>query len=212
MKGTYSVAVMCTQLDVSTSGYFHWLGRLRDGDCSTSTRCSDGAALAHIRAIHAEVKGEYGWPRMHKELQARGLRMGKERVRKFRQSMEFVPKPSANSWSRRIANTACRYRQTWCSATSFLKLPISFGAVTSPILRPTRGGCTWPQSLTCSAVRWWAGVCKSTCKPAWSKTRSQWPGGVADHPQAPSSTAIGVANIAAINFRRHSQNGRYAHP
>ena len=83
MKGTYSVAVMCAELDVSPSGYFHWLGRLRDGDCSTSTRCSDGAALAHIRAIHAEVKGEYGWPRMHKELQARGLRMGKERVRKL---------------------------------------------------------------------------------------------------------------------------------
>lgn len=31
--------------------------------------------------------------------------------------MEFGPEPSASSWSRRIVNTACRYRQTWCSAT-----------------------------------------------------------------------------------------------
>ena len=83
MKDTYPVGMLCAELDVSTSGYFHWLRRLHDGACSTSTHCSDGAALAHIRAIHTEVKGEYGWPRMHKELQARGLRMGKERVRKF---------------------------------------------------------------------------------------------------------------------------------
>ena len=33
---------------------------------------SDEALLAHIRAIHAEVRQEYGWPRMTKELCARG--------------------------------------------------------------------------------------------------------------------------------------------
>ena len=38
-----------------------------------------------IRAIHAEVKGEYGWPRMHKELLARGIRVDKDRVRKLMQ-------------------------------------------------------------------------------------------------------------------------------
>jgi transposase InsO family protein len=37
--------------------------------------------LAHIRAIHEPLLGEHGWPRMHKELLARGLRVGKERVR-----------------------------------------------------------------------------------------------------------------------------------
>ncbi|MDR7297425.1 hypothetical protein J2X16_002774 [Pelomonas aquatica] len=34
--------------------------------------------LAHIRDIHERLRGEYGRPRMHKELLARGLRMGKE--------------------------------------------------------------------------------------------------------------------------------------
>lgn len=48
-------------------------------------RHSDEAVLVHIRAIHAEVKGEYGWPRMHKELLARGIRVGKDRVRKLMQ-------------------------------------------------------------------------------------------------------------------------------
>jgi len=37
------------------------------------------------RAIHTEVKGEYGWSRMHKELLARGIRVGKERVRRLMQ-------------------------------------------------------------------------------------------------------------------------------
>lgn len=38
------------------------------------------ALMARMRAIHAQISGEYGWPRMHKELLARGLRVGKERV------------------------------------------------------------------------------------------------------------------------------------
>jgi len=46
---------------------------------------SNEALLAHIKSIHAEVRGEYGWPRITKELNARGFRVGKERVRKLMQ-------------------------------------------------------------------------------------------------------------------------------
>ena len=48
-------------------------------------RISNEALLAQIRAIHAEVKQEYGWPKMCKELVARGIRIGKERVRRIMQ-------------------------------------------------------------------------------------------------------------------------------
>jgi putative transposase len=48
-------------------------------------RMSDEALLIHIRAIHAEVKAEYSWPKMRKELVARGHRVGKERVRRLMQ-------------------------------------------------------------------------------------------------------------------------------
>ncbi len=41
--------------------------------------------MAHIRAIHAEFKGEYGWPRVWKELLARGVRVGKDRVQRLMQ-------------------------------------------------------------------------------------------------------------------------------
>lgn len=36
----------------------------------------------HIKALHLEVRGEYGWPHMWKELSARGIRVGKERIQK----------------------------------------------------------------------------------------------------------------------------------
>ena len=85
MKGLYPVSLACEVLEVSASGYFNWL-RQRHSCCSgPSGRHSDEALLAHIRAIHAQVKGEYGWLRMHKELLTRGIRVGKDRVRRLMQ-------------------------------------------------------------------------------------------------------------------------------
>jgi putative transposase len=71
-------------LNVSTSGYFAHMrrnGADKPSKPGTNQRISNEALLAHIRAICAEVKQEYGWPKMWKELVARGIRVGKERVR-----------------------------------------------------------------------------------------------------------------------------------
>jgi transposase InsO family protein len=75
----------CDVLEVSASGYFNWQRHKQDSGLRSKPggRLSVEALLAHIRAIHAEVKAEYGWPRMHKELLARGILVGKERVRKL---------------------------------------------------------------------------------------------------------------------------------
>jgi transposase InsO family protein len=54
------------------------LGRPRPG-----ARIGNDALLVHIRAVHAESRGEYGWPRVWKQLLAQGIRVGKERVRKL---------------------------------------------------------------------------------------------------------------------------------
>ena len=81
MRGRWPVSIACEVLGVSVSGYFDWKRRGDDGRTGSAGRLSDEALLAHMRAIHAEVSQEYGWPRMHKELQARGIRVGKERVR-----------------------------------------------------------------------------------------------------------------------------------
>jgi putative transposase len=83
-KSLWPITVSCAVLDISASGYFeHWQRKdsSKPSKPNAHKRISDEALLVHIRAIHAEVKREYGWPRMWKELLARGIRVGKERVR-----------------------------------------------------------------------------------------------------------------------------------
>ena len=84
-RGHWPLSVLCEQLDVSVSGFHQHALRHAANDVRKpgSNRISDDALLAHIKAIYVQVKGEYGWPRMWKELLARGIRVGKERVRKL---------------------------------------------------------------------------------------------------------------------------------
>lgn len=80
-KGHWPVSVQCEVLGVSPSGYHaHWRRRASP---EQRKRVSNDALLVHIKAIHAETKGEYGWPRVWKELFGNGIRAGKERVRKL---------------------------------------------------------------------------------------------------------------------------------
>ena len=84
-RGVWPITKLCEQLDVSASGFHQWKQRRVAGEPSRPSKrmLSNDALLAHIKAIHAQVKGEYGWPRVWKELIARGIRVGKERVRKL---------------------------------------------------------------------------------------------------------------------------------
>ena len=84
-KAAWPVTLTCEVLGVSASGYFEHQRRrrIRQPSKPGGGRLSNEALLAHIRAIHAEVKGEYGWPRAWKELRARGIRVGKERVQRL---------------------------------------------------------------------------------------------------------------------------------
>jgi transposase InsO family protein len=80
-KRDWAVSAQCEVLGVSPSGYHQHFGRRASPQ--QRKRLSNDALLVHMKAIHAEVKGEYGWPRIWKELLARGIRVGKERVRKL---------------------------------------------------------------------------------------------------------------------------------
>ena len=67
-RSQWPVRLMCQVLQVSPGGYYSWRGR------PASARQQRREALTgEIRAIHQEVKERYGSPRMHAELQARGL-------------------------------------------------------------------------------------------------------------------------------------------
>lgn len=69
-------------LGVSPSGYYAWLHR------RPSERDREDATLTErIRTIHEQSSGTYGAPRVHAELRARGVRVGRKRVaRLMRQS------------------------------------------------------------------------------------------------------------------------------
>ena len=85
LKAEWPVTLMCQVLGVSVSGFFEH--RQRSGKAPPArpapSRVSNEALVAHIRAIHVEFKGEYGWPRVWKELLARGVRVGKDRVQRL---------------------------------------------------------------------------------------------------------------------------------
>ena len=82
-RGVWPIAVQCRVLEVSVAGYHGHLARR--ASAARRRHLSAAALLVHIRAIHAETRGSYGWPRMWRELLARGIRVGKLRVQKLMQ-------------------------------------------------------------------------------------------------------------------------------
>jgi putative transposase len=74
------VSLSCEVLGVSPSGFHE---HRRRSNKPHLRRIGNDALLVHIRAVHAESRSEYGWPRVWKQLLAQGIRVGKERVRKL---------------------------------------------------------------------------------------------------------------------------------
>jgi putative transposase len=72
---------MCRVLDVSESGYRAW----KRGGKPVKKRLTDAQMLALIQAIHAELKGSYGSPRMVRALRERGYPASKGRVERLMQ-------------------------------------------------------------------------------------------------------------------------------
>jgi transposase InsO family protein len=75
----FALTEMCTVLNVSISGYRAW----KRGGTPDRKRLTDSQMLAVIRAIHAELRGAYGSPRMVRELRRRGFAAAKERVERL---------------------------------------------------------------------------------------------------------------------------------
>ena len=78
----WPIRVQCRVLGVSVTGYHEHVGRQQAG---TPCHLSEDALLAHIRAVHAETRGAYGWPRIWRQLRRQGIRVGKQRVQRAMQ-------------------------------------------------------------------------------------------------------------------------------
>lgn len=75
----YPLPALCATLAVSGSGYRAW----QRGGKPNRRRLTDAQLLALMQAIHAELKGACGSPRMLLELRGRGFPAGKERVERL---------------------------------------------------------------------------------------------------------------------------------
>ena len=77
-RARFAVSLLCRVLGVSRSGLHAWLHR------RPSRRwVQDVRLLELIPAIHAESRSSYGTPRVHAELRARGVRVGRKRVERL---------------------------------------------------------------------------------------------------------------------------------
>lgn len=74
-KAAMPMSRLCCMLGVSVSGYYAW--KVRE---ASQRQRDDLVLLAHIRSHFACSNETYGSPRMHAELKAEGLRVGRHRV------------------------------------------------------------------------------------------------------------------------------------
>ncbi len=74
-KASYPVSLLCRVLKVSRSGYYDWKDR------PPSKRDQENVALTEqIVEIHERSRGTYGYPRVHAELKALGVRCSRKRI------------------------------------------------------------------------------------------------------------------------------------
>jgi transposase InsO family protein len=82
-RRVWPISVQCRVLQASVAGYHEHF--VRAASAAQRRHLSNDALLVHIKAIYAQTHGGYGWPRTWKELLARGIRVGKERVQRLMQ-------------------------------------------------------------------------------------------------------------------------------
>ena len=74
-KANYPIAALCEDLDVSRAGFYAWRGR------PESKRATEDRSLfVHVQAAFDAGRRCYGSPRVHRELQAQRLVIGRKRV------------------------------------------------------------------------------------------------------------------------------------
>jgi putative transposase len=77
----FPVTAACAAVGVSTSGFYDWQTRCQAGP--TARQVADAEIVDLMRQIFAASEGNYGVPRMHRELRRAGLSINHKRVRRL---------------------------------------------------------------------------------------------------------------------------------
>lgn len=74
----FPVSVMCSVLEVSSSGFYAWKNRPAPPRAK-----ADAQLVVQIAAAHKRGRRAYGSPRVHRELGAHGIHVGRKRVERL---------------------------------------------------------------------------------------------------------------------------------
>ena len=74
-QAAHPIATQCRVLGVSASGYYAWAVRP-----ASARATADAALMEQLRVIHTRSRGTYGERRVHAELAALGVHVGRKRV------------------------------------------------------------------------------------------------------------------------------------
>ena len=100
-QAAHRVATVCRVLGVSPSGYYAWQFR------PPSARSqADGALTEQIRAIHSRSRGTYGAPRVHADLAAQGVHVGRKRIARLMRGAHVAGVSRRHVWTTRRDPTA----------------------------------------------------------------------------------------------------------
>jgi putative transposase len=84
-QARYPITVLCRALGVSRAGFYAWQRR------GVSARVQADAALtAEIRQVYTRSRQTYGAPRIHADLTARGIAVGRKRVARLMRMAKLV--------------------------------------------------------------------------------------------------------------------------
>lgn len=99
-KAVYPVEVLCRVLDVARSGFYAW------GRRPLGVRAQQNQGLmTQIRTCYQAARGRYGSPRIHQDLRAQGVRVGRHRVARLMRLQGLRSLSRRRSWKRLAAVT-----------------------------------------------------------------------------------------------------------
>ena len=102
-RAEHTVKMMCKVLKLSRTGYYKWLKR---GESDRERR--DRELIDHILRIHRETRGIYGAPRIHTELRANGINVGKKRVARLMREVGVCGVTRRKKWRTTIRDPKTR--------------------------------------------------------------------------------------------------------
>ena len=126
----HSVSILCAVLDVSSSGYYDWIGRPL-----SATAQKNRQLITKIKCHYKASRCTYGSPRIHQDLIAGGERVSRQRVARLMRKSEIQSKMAkqfvVTTNSKKTTSPApdrlqrnfkkAHKNQAWVSDTTFIR-------------------------------------------------------------------------------------------